>query len=106
MQTDEERAAQLVNRLRGIYHIPIRDGAGPLDGSDTFTRAFSGMPEIQAEAADTIEALERGDIVPQSIVESLIRRLLVADHYMNMPNKYVPPIHNEAAERLRTLISK
>jgi hypothetical protein len=49
---------ELVNRLRGIYTIPVNDGAGLLDGKDTFTREFK-TPPIQKEAADTIERLAR-----------------------------------------------
>ena len=97
---------RLTDRLRGIYHLPVNDGAGPLNGSHTFSRQFSGQPEIQYEAADVIEALERGDDIPTSVVESLIKRLMVPDYYMNMPEKYVPPIHNQAVERLRELLSK
>lgn len=48
----------LVNRLRGIYTIPVNDGAGPLDGSDTFARAFP-VPPINGEAADEIEQLRQ-----------------------------------------------
>lgn len=47
----------LVNRLRGVYVIPVNDGAGLLDGKDTFTRQFPTVP-IQLEAADRIEELE------------------------------------------------
>ncbi len=46
----------LVNRLRGIYDVPVNDGAGLLDGKDTFTRSFA-MPPICLQAADEIEAL-------------------------------------------------
>lgn len=47
----------LVRRLRGIYTIPVNDGAGLLNGKDTFTRVFEGLPPIQKEAADAIEDL-------------------------------------------------
>jgi hypothetical protein len=46
----------LVDRLRGIYTVPVNDGAGPLNGVDTFARAFS-VGQIQHEAADEIEHL-------------------------------------------------
>lgn len=57
----------LVDRLRGIYTVPVNDGAGPLNGSDTFARVFDGLPPIQGEAADAIEWLldiidQRGNI--------------------------------------------
>lgn len=48
----------LVNRLRGIYTVPVNDGAGLLNGSDTFTRRFDGLPPINEEAAKRIEQLE------------------------------------------------
>lgn len=51
-------STSLVNRLRGIYTIPVNDGAGPLNGSDTFTRTFDGLPPINEEAAKRIERLE------------------------------------------------
>ena len=57
--TDESfRRSTLVNRLRGIYTIPVDDGAGPLNGSDTFTREFTGLPAINEEAAKEIERLQ------------------------------------------------
>jgi len=48
--------SDLVNRLRGIYTIPVDDGAGLLDGKPTFTRRFEVSP-ISSEAADVVEAL-------------------------------------------------
>lgn len=51
--------SDLTNRLRGIYTIPVNDGAGPLDGKTTVTRTFDNLPPIMGEAADRIEALER-----------------------------------------------
>lgn len=50
------KTLKLTDRLRGIYTIPVNDGAGLLDGKDTFTRNFETTP-IQHEAADVIEAL-------------------------------------------------
>jgi hypothetical protein len=49
---------RLVDRLRGIYTIPVNDGAGPLNGKMTFTpeEPFF-VPPIQKEAADEIERL-------------------------------------------------
>lgn len=48
---------KLTDRLRGNYHIPVNDGAGPLNGSMTFSREFPVTP-IQREAAERIERLE------------------------------------------------
>lgn len=47
---------RLVDRLRGIYTVPVNDGAGLLNGSDTFTRTFEAPP-IQKEAAALIDDL-------------------------------------------------
>lgn len=47
----------LVERLRGIYNVPVSDGAGPLNGSMMFTREFKTSP-IMHEAADRIEQIE------------------------------------------------
>ena len=53
---DEKRRSSLVDRLRGIYTVPVNDGAGLLDGKDMFTRTFP-VPPIQLEAAEEIERL-------------------------------------------------
>lgn len=53
----EPRHLHLVDRLRGIYHLPVNDGAGPLNGSMTFTREFP-VPPIHKEAAAEIERLQ------------------------------------------------
>jgi hypothetical protein len=47
----------LVDRLRGNYSVPVNDGAGLLDGKDTFERKFEVAP-IQNEAANEIERLQ------------------------------------------------
>ncbi len=51
-----DRNRTLVDRLRGVYTIPVNDGCGLLDGKDTFTRTFQ-TPPIQHEAAREIESL-------------------------------------------------
>ena len=54
----------LVDRLRGIYRIPITDGLGPVETSEDpnspseFVRTFP-TPPIQLEAAAEIERLQR-----------------------------------------------
>lgn len=55
----EPRHLDLVDRLRGNYHLPVNDGAGPLNGSMTFSRQFE-TPPIQKQAADEIERLRNG----------------------------------------------
>lgn len=56
MSQNEPRHLDLVDRLRGQYHLPVNDGAGPLNGSMTFSREFP-TPPIQKEAAAEIEKL-------------------------------------------------
>lgn len=58
LQKEKNAVSDLVNRLRGIYSIPVEDGAGPLDGKTTFVRKFEGLPPIHGEAADEIERLQ------------------------------------------------
>jgi hypothetical protein len=54
----------LVERLRGIYRVPITDGLGPVGAGEEpnnpqeFVRMFNVAP-INLEAADRIEELER-----------------------------------------------
>ena len=61
MKTKEEYQ-DLINRLRGIYLVPVNDGAGLLDGKDVFTRQFrENIPPICEEAAKAIEELMLGD---------------------------------------------
>lgn len=59
MPAKEEQQAtgdELVDRLRGIYTVPVNDGAGPLNGKDTFTQCFN-VAAIKHRAADEIERL-------------------------------------------------
>jgi hypothetical protein len=51
----------ITDRLRGIYTVPVNDGAGLLDGKDTFTRSFT-TPPVQQEAAALIDAL-RSEVI-------------------------------------------
>ena len=53
--SETAKTERLTDRLRGIYTIPVNDGAGLLDGKHTFTRTFPTVP-IQVEAAERIEA--------------------------------------------------
>jgi len=48
----------LINRLNGIYTVPINDGAGLLDGKDTFTQTYP-VSAINREAADAIQELRQ-----------------------------------------------
>jgi hypothetical protein len=56
MSREAPLLSTLCDRLRGRYTLGVNDGAGPLNGSDTFTREFQ-TPPIQREAAEAIEAL-------------------------------------------------
>jgi hypothetical protein len=51
----------VLERLRGIYRVPVNDGAGPLNGSHEYVRQFdtSKLPPIHGEAATEIESLRR-----------------------------------------------
>lgn len=55
--TEAPLLSTLTERLCGVYRLGVNDGAGLLNGSDTFTRTFE-TPPIQHEAAARIEALE------------------------------------------------
>lgn len=55
--------SDIVERLRGIYRIPITDGLGPAGGDEPnnqteFVRSFP-VPSINIEAAAEIERLRR-----------------------------------------------
>lgn len=61
--TDEEqraknppRFADLIQRLKGIYTVPVSDGGGLLNGRPTFTRQFEPTP-IGLESAAALEFL-------------------------------------------------
>ncbi|MQX28963.1 hypothetical protein [Sinorhizobium meliloti] len=60
---NKEDRKDLVERLRGIYRIPITDGLGPAGGEEPdnpneFVRTFPSPP-IQIEAAAEIDRLRR-----------------------------------------------
>jgi hypothetical protein len=48
----------LINRLNGIYTIPVNDGAGLLNGKDTFTNTYP-VPPINREAVLAITELRQ-----------------------------------------------
>jgi hypothetical protein len=75
---DEATGDQLLDRLRGIYTVPVNDGAGPLNGSMTFTRRFPTLPlnleaaaEIVRLRADLAAAVERNVKLVDGIREFL-----------------------------------
>jgi hypothetical protein len=69
----------LIERLRGTFRVPVKDGAGLLDGKDFFERTFPSC-QLAREAADEIErltaALEGSVAVPADDAE--IARLRAA----------------------------
>jgi len=74
--------ATLVNRLRGIYTIPVIDGAGLLNESNTFTKKFDGLPPINEEAAKRIVELESYKEGVAKALETLADRLLDGDELL------------------------
>lgn len=71
----DPRHLDLVDRLRGKYHLPVNDGAGPLNGSMTFSREFK-TPPIQHEAADEIERLRLHSDVLEDCVSARVGELM------------------------------
>lgn len=73
---------QLIDRLRGIYTVPVNDGAGPLNGSMEFTRRFPTLP-INVEAAHEIvrlrECLARANSNMEEVERSLYLKLQDAE---------------------------
>jgi hypothetical protein len=94
-----ERVLDLVDRLRGIYTLPVNDGAGLLDGSDVFKRTF-GVPPIRYEAADMIERLRAGGDVDS---HDLVLRLSEPADPLGSGAPYVVPIHAEAIKEIARL---
>ena len=80
----EQRHLDLVDRLRGQYHLPVNDGAGPLNGSMTFSREFP-TPPIQKEAADEIERLRR-----------VLLNIIELDHHNHGPESRAAKIARSA----------
>ena len=84
--------ATLVDRLRGIYTIPVNDGGGLLNGKDTYTNTFT-VPRINHEAAEEIERLRKGleDIIHHhEIMGGQVSRFstirLIAQNALNPPH--------------------
>ncbi len=49
----ERHEDDMVNRLRGLYIIPVNDGCGPLNGKTEFERTFA-VGALYHQAADRI----------------------------------------------------
>lgn len=85
-----ERVLDLVDRLRGIYTLAVNDGAGLLNGKDTYTESFPVLP-IQKEAADEIERLRKINtkaINAVEIMEDALKQLKLdhPDSWASWPN--------------------
>lgn len=90
----------LVSRLRGVYFVPVNDGAGPLNGKDSFTREFHVAP-IQREAADRIERLE---IACRAVLHSILNTDLEGNILWILPPHQAEAVHESAAERLADVL--
>jgi hypothetical protein len=94
---------RLVDRLRGIYHMPVNDGAGPLDGSMIFTREFKPLTPLHNEAANMIERLEAGGKPEWLEVNNLCMALIQPMDPLGTGKLYVVPILQEASQHIYTL---
>ncbi len=65
----------LIDRLRGIYVIPVNDGAGPLNGSNEFTRRFA-VGKINLEAAEEILRLRKALATQQAEIQQILGKAL------------------------------
>lgn len=75
MKTTASELQDLIDRLRGIYRIPITDGLGPAGGDepdnpDYFVRTFE-TSLIHKEAASAIEYLLLQTLAQESEINSL-----------------------------------
>lgn len=96
---------QLVDRLRGIYILPVNDGAGPLDGKMTFDRKYNSHPS-QVIAAAALEQLENGAPHTNVGIQVIIDDLLTPRDWLGLGlDPYVAPICLEAVEELKKFIS-
>lgn len=97
----EDRTETLVDRLRGIYSMPIVED--PETGEREFTRTFPVLGEVMERAASCIERLQEGRVVDHDVIEELIAELMIPVDPYNTGTAYVMPIRKEAAERIDTL---
>lgn len=84
-----ETGDHLIDRLHGIYTIPVNDGAGLLNGKDTFTRRFPTLP-LNLEAADEIVRL-------RNLCDSLLTSL--KDILTRLPEYLVSPLDVAAVSK-------
>ena len=96
----------IANRLRGIITIPVNDGAGLLDGKDTFTRNYGYQGALNEDAALMIERLVTGEAVEWSEVNAICLELQQPDDPLGMGKKYVVPIRHKASWLIHDLRQK
>ena len=104
----EPATLQLVDRLRGIYHLPVNDGAGPLNGSMVFSRTYENKDPLQHRAALLIERLQAGEAVEWLEVNTLCMELIEPADPLGMGKLYLVPIRHEAYSeiiRLQTALT-
>lgn len=103
---EEDGPEDIANRLRGIIIIPVNDGAGLLDGKDTFTRNYGALGTINEKAALMIERLVAGEAVEWDEVNELCLKLQEPDDPLGMGKKYVVPIRHKASWLIHDLRQK
>lgn len=92
--------AGLVERLEGIYRVPITDGLGAVGGGEEpdnpteFVRRFPAVP-IQQEAASTIRAL----VAQLRDADAVIQRLNSGAEL-----QAIMAAHNDTLEKLREAV--
>ena len=91
-------AQDIVRRLRGVIVIPVNDGAGLLDGKDTFTRDFGYQGLLQENAAALIEQMLAGYSFTTEEANSMVGQLMEPDDPIGIGKTYVVPIRHKAAQ--------
>lgn len=96
----------LPNRLRGVITIPVNDGAGLLDGKDTFTRDYGYQGELQHRASLLIESIVKGEPYNTEAVESVIDELMEPADPFGTGKAYLVPIRHKAAQLLQLFMNQ
>lgn len=100
---------RLVDRLRGIYTMPVNDGLGLLDGKDTFTRDFSkehNAPQEWIDAANLIERLDAGELIDGVEIQQTMTKLVAKKDWLGLGlEPYQAPIGIEAYEYLEDYLN-
>ena len=92
---------KLSDRLRGIYVLPVNDGAGPLDGKMVFERSFEAN-YTQGIAGSMIQDLEDGVSYSNQAIETVIGMLMEEKDWAGLGfDPYVAPINIEAVNELK-----